>query len=230
MTDKEKNGWIKFVPSLELPKERVSIAYKTHDERGYRFAYGHFQFYNGTCGCFWKDGNEQPKVVKVEDIMYWMPIPSFDSMQEEPVTSDFETALAKEWKGYNDRGAATVDALEDNTQELAFAKGFYRGWNYHKEKPVSEDLENAAEIILKNIEPDAFHIVNQGCMNEREEPAWSEELVLKAIKAGAEWQKEQMVNRAIYCEAHPKDGEIWGSFEHLNLHECEKVRVIIIKD
>jgi hypothetical protein len=66
-----------------------------------------------------------------------------------------------------------------------------------QEEHVSEDLENAAEIILKNIEPDAFHIVNQGCMNEREEPAWSEELVLKAIKDGANWQKEQMMAKAV---------------------------------
>ena len=54
--------------------------------------------------------------------------------------NDFEEALAREWQGYNDRGAATVDALEDNTQELAFAKGFYRGWNYPKQS-VSEDFE-----------------------------------------------------------------------------------------
>ena len=132
MKDKKKNGWIKFVPSLDLPKERVSIAYDTHDERGVRYAYGYFQFYNGTCGCFWKDGNEQPKVVKAEDIKYWMPVPSLD-IQEEPVSEDLEeAALSKEWQGYVDRGAATVDALEDNTQELAFAKGFYRGWNYPK--------------------------------------------------------------------------------------------------
>ena len=94
MTDKE-NKWIKFYPSLKLPKERVSIAYATHDERGYRFAYGYFQFYNGTCGCFWKDGNEQPKVVKAEDIKYWMPVPSLD-VKEEPVSEDLEKA-AEEW-------------------------------------------------------------------------------------------------------------------------------------
>jgi hypothetical protein len=50
---------------------------------------------------------------------------------------DFEEALAKEWKGYVDRGAATVDALEDNTQELAFAKGFYRGAKWQKAKNES---------------------------------------------------------------------------------------------
>ena len=53
---------------------------------------------------------------------------------EEPVSEDFEEALAREWQGYNDRGAATVDALEDNTQELAFAKGFYRGAKWQKEQ------------------------------------------------------------------------------------------------
>ena len=92
MTDKKKNGWIKFVPSLTLTKERVSIAYDTHDERGVRYAYGYFQFYNGTCGCFWKDGNEQPKVVKAEDIKYWMPVPSLD-VQEEPVSKDLEEVI-----------------------------------------------------------------------------------------------------------------------------------------
>jgi hypothetical protein len=58
-------------------------------------------------------------------------------MQEEPVSEEFEKALAEEWQGYVDRGAATVDALEDNTQELAFAKGFYRGANWQKTKDQS---------------------------------------------------------------------------------------------
>ena len=44
-----------------------------------------------------------------------------------PERKTFEAALTKEWQDYNKRGAATVDALEDNTQELTFAKGFFRG-------------------------------------------------------------------------------------------------------
>jgi len=72
-----------------------------------------------------------------------------DSLQEEPVSDDFEEALAREWQGYNDRGAATVDALEDNTQELAFAKGFYRGWNYPKQLPVNEDFEKTFISMVK---------------------------------------------------------------------------------
>ena len=64
---------------------------------------------------------------------------SWAKNHQEPVSSDFEEALAKEWKGYVDRGAATVDALEDNTQELAFAKGFYRGSLWQKQQMIKED-------------------------------------------------------------------------------------------
>lgn len=72
---------------------------------------------------------------------------------KEPVSEDLEEALAREWKGYNDRGAATVDALEDNTQELAFAKGFYRGAQWQKAnlwKPANgDDLpEYDREVIV----------------------------------------------------------------------------------
>ena len=59
-------------------------------------------------------------------------------VEEDPVSEDLEEALAKEWKGYNDRGAATVDALEDNTQELTFAKGFYRGAEWGKNQTMAE--------------------------------------------------------------------------------------------
>lgn len=44
----------------------------------------------------------------------------------------FESTLSNEWKNYVDSCSATVDALEDNTQELAFSKGFYRGYMYGK--------------------------------------------------------------------------------------------------
>ena len=71
------------------------------------------------------------------------------SKAEDRLCYDFEEALAKEWKDYVDRGAEIVDALEDNTQELAFAKGFYRGWNYPKQLPVSEDFEKTFISMVK---------------------------------------------------------------------------------
>jgi hypothetical protein len=68
------------------------------------------------------------------------------ALQEEPVSEDFENALAEEWKGYNDRGAAKVDALEDNTQELAFAKGFYRGWHYMDDDGLRKAVEGVINV------------------------------------------------------------------------------------
>ena len=64
-----------------------------------------------------------------------------ESLQKESVSEEFEKALAEEWQGYVDRGAATVDALEDNTQELAFAKGFYRGANWQKEQLLAKAVD-----------------------------------------------------------------------------------------
>ena len=71
-----------------------------------------------------------------------------NSLPEEPVSEDFESALAKEWQGYNDRGAAKVDALEDNTQELSFAKGFYRGAKWQKQNTINK----ACEWLHRNID------------------------------------------------------------------------------
>lgn len=55
----------------------------------------------------------------------------------------FETALKTAWKNYVDRGAATVDALEDNTQELAFAKGFKTGC----EQGYKDAIDKACEFM-----------------------------------------------------------------------------------
>ena len=120
------------------------------------------------------------------------------SLQEEPVSEDFEEALAREWQGYNDRGAATVDALEDNTQELAFAKGFYRGSNWQKQKdsiPVSGDLEEASLEYFKQALKDG------------------DKTKLDAFKAGAQWQKEK--EYTCYEEAF-EDGAKWKMEQMMN--------------
>lgn len=45
----------------------------------------------------------------------------------------FEQVLDNAWKDYVDRGAAIFDALEENTQELAFAKGFKAGYEQYEQ-------------------------------------------------------------------------------------------------
>ena len=42
--------------------------------------------------------------------------------QDIPVSEEFEEALVREWHGYNDRGAATVDTLEDIQKALDYAE------------------------------------------------------------------------------------------------------------
>jgi hypothetical protein len=109
-----------------------------------------------------------------------------DSMQEEPVSEEFEEALAREWQGYNDRGAATVDALEDNAQELTFAKGFYRGWKHSRKESISEDLEEAAREYSFNIPSEIF------CdLSPTMQSIWKHEIE-SAFKDGVNWQKESL--------------------------------------
>jgi hypothetical protein len=95
----------------------------------------------------------------------------------------FEEALAKEWKGYNDRGQATIDALEDNTQELAFSKGFYRGWHYKKEK-LAEDLKEYMHEVTDDIWQNA---------QKNNVPLDRVDLD-DCFLLGAQWQKEHMMN------------------------------------
>lgn len=80
--------------------------------------------------------------------------------KEEPVSEEFEKALAEEWQGYVDRGAATVDALEDNTQELAFAKGFYRGTNWQKEQMLAKAVEG--KVLANGMGNPILHLWDKG--------------------------------------------------------------------
>jgi hypothetical protein len=81
------------------------------------------------------------KYMALESFRDYVDTLEVKEVQEEPVSEEFEKALAEEWQGYVDRGAATVDALEDNTQELAFAKGFYRGANWQKEQMIAKAVD-----------------------------------------------------------------------------------------
>lgn len=101
--------------------------------------------------------------------------------------------------------------------------------NSFPEEPVSEDMwEESKQYALRQVLASTdTEMSEQAYLDLR---LFSGFELAVAHKDGAEWKEKQMVNRAIWCEAHPRDGEIWGSFEHLNLHECEKVRVIIIKE
>lgn len=69
-------------------------------------------------------------------------------MTQEEQLKAFEQALEEAWKQYGESGAATVDALEENTQELAFAKGFNAGYKQAIGHPTGGEL---------------LHVLNRGC-------------------------------------------------------------------
>ena len=63
----------------------------------------------------------------------------------------FESALDKAWRFYNDSGSSTVDGCEDNSMELAFAKGFREGFLYGEQKvqnPALVEIDNSRENIV----------------------------------------------------------------------------------
>lgn len=186
MTEKESK-WIKFCPSLELPKERVSIAYDTHDDRGYRFAYGYFQFNNGTCGCFWKDGNEQPKVVKSEDIKYWMPVPSLD-VQEEPVSEELKK-VARQYAGIPEDTPHDLNYCVQDKKAKYDAVLF--GAHWQKEQFEKNRLKHCNSITNEQAELEQKFLDQHLDKNNRM-PTF-----LDAIEYGMKLQKEKMIKDAI---------------------------------
>jgi hypothetical protein len=152
MTDKNNIGWIKFIPSLDLPKERVSIAYDTHDERGIRYAYGYFQLHNGTCTMFWKDGNEQPKSVKAEDIKYWMPIPAFESIissEVKPLSDQSDGNI------YSLAGRYAYEEWDEDDREVA-RDSFIDGYNICKQQ-MMKDFPHWEKSTLPNDDVTGFN-------------------------------------------------------------------------
>lgn len=151
-----------------------------------------------------------------EDSIEYNPFDDFrHTDSEEPVREVFENALAKEWKGYNDRGAATVDALEDNMQELAFSKGFYIGWHYRKEDPVSSDfislVDKEARELWKEINlGNGFSIVDS--FNQ------FYGICMQMAESAVEWQKnkEEPISEDLLDEIHNR----WEDDPHTKWPKC----------
>ena len=87
-------------------------------------------------------------------------------MTQEEQLKAFEQALEEAWKQYEESGAATVDALEENTQELAFAKGFNAGYKQAIEHPTGGELlhvlnkghEQGYKEAFKNAAQYVYHL------------------------------------------------------------------------
>lgn len=229
MTERKNIGWIKFVPSLDLPKERVSIAYDTRDERGVRYAYGYFQFYNGTCGCFWKDGNEQPKVVKAEDIKYWMPVPSLD-VQEEPASEDLDKEIDNAHKlFYEEVGWDSAEGARAYVADW-FAHYFA---NWQKQQMEAYRIEHCKSLTNEQAELEETFVSSHVEKNNRI-PTF-----IDAIEYGMEYCKQQMMAKAVDTTVHIDAGgypyipqiELYDYDKDIPLaKEGDKYKVILIKE
>ena len=90
------------------------------------------------------------------------------------------------------------------------------------EEPVSEDLEEAATDFAEG-EWEGIHD-NDG------NPLYDQDYVEYSFKAGAQWQKEQMMAKAVDGTARPEDSEVWCNLASNNLKDGDKVKVIVIKE
>ena len=118
---------------------------------------------------------------------------------------------------------------------------------YPKEEPVSENLEEAANMYAEceynhknfNILPDRC----RGCSaplryafkaganwQKKQDQSIIELAEDHAMLAGMEKKKEQMMARAVEGIARPDDNEIWCDLDSFNLKDGDKCRVIVIKE
>ena len=93
-----------------------------------------------------------------------------------------------------------------------------------QEDPVSEGLEEAATLYAK----EEYSRKNPATLPDRCIGCYAP--IMYTFKAGAKWQKEQMMVNAVDGIARPNDNEIWCILDSFNLKDGDKVRVIVIKE
>ena len=105
----------------------------------------------------------------------------------------------------------------DSMQEEHVNKGSHLGcgviWK-------DEELEEAAKHYLySNILYDDVYVGNP-----------TEKDCIEMFRAGAKWQKKQLLKDAIKATAHPEDCELWCNLSQTNLQDLQEIKVIIIKE
>lgn len=128
-----------------------------------------------------------------------------DSLQEEPVSEDTMT-IRKEW----------FEHCKESWYNEGYIDGKYNRDRQFKE-PVSEELEEAVDEYAPDF---SNSIASKAAVDA----------VRDAFKAGAKWQKEQMIAKAIDGIARPDDNEIWCNLSTFNFKDGDKCKVILIKE
>ena len=86
-----------------------------------------------------------------------------------------------------------------------------------EEEPVSNDLEEAATKYARKQ------------LSNPDYPTYNDEYEMEcAFEAGAQWQKERLMENAVEAVIHPYDGEIWVDKDLLSIYDdCQRVKLII---
>ena len=95
---------------------------------------------------------------------------------------------------------------------------------YHKEEPVSEDLEEVSEKFRWNIEESCYQ-------NDNGTYTYSSDNIEEAFKAGAKWQKEQLMKDAVEAKITLLDGISYVDKNTLSQYKAgDKVKIVIVKE
>lgn len=135
------------------------------------------------------------------------------ALQEEPVSNpiDFEKELYK-----------AFGQVKDFTLGMRIAKWFY-DMGKNNQEPISEDLDSFAKRQADEFAEREYEVgsYDRGYLSKGY--YWG-------CKRGANWQKEQLMAKAVDGTVRPDDGEIWFDFKLFNFEDDDKVKVIIIKE
>ena len=144
---------------------------------------------------FWKDGNDQPKVIKAEDIKYWMHVPSLD-MQEGPVSEDLDEAA---------KADAMIERPDDTEvgYDLNRYGGFISGAQWREEQ-----MMKGAKLYgwIARDEDGTLHIFEDEPMRIKEEGRWwDRDYMSKPIEHGdfpdLKWEDEPIYVRLLIVKS-----------------------------
>ena len=120
-------------------------------------------------------------------------------------------------KALADKMYSRMAYLTSDTRAIRQAMDEYHQFvvnEYHKEEPVSEDLEEAAKTYAKK-ESHGYEPCN----------------IVKTFRVGAKWQKQQMMKNGVDAKITLLDGISYVSKDVLSqFRPGEKVKLIIIKE
>ena len=147
-----------------------------------------------------------------------------NSFPKEQVSKDLDIAIGEycsnpnNFVTYIDVAFGCKTEQKDDIPLIIKAIEFGAKWReeHPKEKPVSEDLEEATNNYCVN--------ARKGYPRVKDE---TDRYICSAFKAGSQWQKEQIMKNAVECEYF--DGSLFRNDLREKYRDGDKVKTVIVK-